>query len=269
MGPALLSVLAPILTQIVGGLFPDPVEKSKAEAEVMKQLLASQGELEKATSEIIKTEAASEHWLAANWRPLTMLLVEGDGAAARDVLRSLESRVARLPESAREDRQSWISFYRGWLGVLEHDAAGVDRMIAELETDATDDLRRRLVARLQGEAALGDLRFEDAVGAFEQAATSDPFVLVRLAAAYDGLGRSATATALYNEAASCDTFDFECALARGLAQPIGWPAPPSTAPFDWESTPPETKDGAPDTIARLGQRLESTTRSSATPSAGC
>ena len=73
MAPALLSVLAPILTQIVGGLFPDPVEKSKAEAEVMKQLLASQGELEKATSEIIKTEAASEHWLAANWRPLTML----------------------------------------------------------------------------------------------------------------------------------------------------------------------------------------------------
>lgn len=70
---ALLSVLAPILTQIVGGLFPDPVEKSKAEAEVMKQLLASQGELEKATSEIIKTEAASNHWLAANWRPLTML----------------------------------------------------------------------------------------------------------------------------------------------------------------------------------------------------
>ena len=73
MGPALLSVLAPILTQIVGGLFPDPVEKCKAEAEVMKQLLDSQGELEKATSEIIKTEAASEHWLAANWRPLTML----------------------------------------------------------------------------------------------------------------------------------------------------------------------------------------------------
>ena len=73
MAPALLSVLAPILTQIVGGLFPDPVEKSKAEAEVMKQLLASQGEFEKATAEIIKSEAESEHWLAANWRPLTML----------------------------------------------------------------------------------------------------------------------------------------------------------------------------------------------------
>lgn len=69
----LIPIIAPLLTQIVGGLFPDPVEKSKAEAEVMKQLLTSQGEFEKATAEIIKSEAESEHWLAANWRPLTML----------------------------------------------------------------------------------------------------------------------------------------------------------------------------------------------------
>lgn len=69
----LIPIIAPFVTQIIGSLFPDPVEKSKAEAEVMKQLLASQGEFEKATAEIIKTEAASEHWLAANWRPLTML----------------------------------------------------------------------------------------------------------------------------------------------------------------------------------------------------
>ena len=65
-----LAVLAPMLTQIVGSLFPDPQERAKAEAEVMKGLLATQDQL----AEIIKTEASSEHWLAANWRPLTMLV---------------------------------------------------------------------------------------------------------------------------------------------------------------------------------------------------
>lgn len=70
---ALIPILGPLLSQIVGNLFPDPTEKAKAEAEVMRQLLASQAEIDKATSEIIKTEAASSHWLAANWRPLTML----------------------------------------------------------------------------------------------------------------------------------------------------------------------------------------------------
>lgn len=65
-----LTVLAPMLTQIVGSLFPDPQDRAKAEAEVMKGLLATQDQL----AEIIKTEASSEHWLAANWRPITMLV---------------------------------------------------------------------------------------------------------------------------------------------------------------------------------------------------
>lgn len=70
---ALIPSLVPILGKVVGNLFPDPAEKAKAEAEVMRQLLSAQSEIEKAASEIIRTEAASEHWLAANWRPLTML----------------------------------------------------------------------------------------------------------------------------------------------------------------------------------------------------
>ena len=68
-----LPILAPIITQIVGSLFPDPGEKAKAEAEVMKQLIASQDQI----GDIIKTEAASEHWLTANWRPITMLVFVG------------------------------------------------------------------------------------------------------------------------------------------------------------------------------------------------
>lgn len=74
---ALVPALAPIIGQIVGSLFPDPTKKAKAEAEAMRQLLAHQSEIESAAAKIIQTEAASTHWLAANWRPLTMLVFVG------------------------------------------------------------------------------------------------------------------------------------------------------------------------------------------------
>lgn len=74
---ALIPALAPIVGQIVGSLFPDPTEKAKAEAEAMRQLLAHQSEIESAAAKIIQTEAASIHWLAANWRPLVMLVFCG------------------------------------------------------------------------------------------------------------------------------------------------------------------------------------------------
>lgn len=77
MFAALLPVLAPILSSVVGNLFPDPAEKAKAEAEVLKQLLNAETQIQNATADIIKTEAASTHWLAANWRPLTMLTFTG------------------------------------------------------------------------------------------------------------------------------------------------------------------------------------------------
>lgn len=70
---ALIPALAPILGKVVSNLFPDPAEKAKAEAEVMSQLLTHQAEIESAAAKIINTEAASQHWLAANWRPITML----------------------------------------------------------------------------------------------------------------------------------------------------------------------------------------------------
>jgi hypothetical protein len=74
---ALIPTLAPILGKVVGNLFPDPEQKAKAEAEMMKALLAHQAEIEGAAAKIIQTEAASSHWLAANWRPLTMLVFVG------------------------------------------------------------------------------------------------------------------------------------------------------------------------------------------------
>jgi len=74
---ALIPALAPILGRVVGNLFPDPEARAKADAEVMNQLLRHQGELEVAAAKIIQTEAASRHWLAANWRPLTMIVFVG------------------------------------------------------------------------------------------------------------------------------------------------------------------------------------------------
>lgn len=73
MMPALIPALAPIIGQIVGNLFPDPAERANAEAETMRQLIAHQGSIESAAAQVIQTEAASTHWLAANWRPLTMI----------------------------------------------------------------------------------------------------------------------------------------------------------------------------------------------------
>jgi hypothetical protein len=66
-------VLAPILGNIVKSKFPDPAEQARVEAEVTAQLWANAHQLNAAAAEIINTEAASQHWLAANWRPLTMI----------------------------------------------------------------------------------------------------------------------------------------------------------------------------------------------------
>lgn len=71
--PALIPALVPIVGRIVGNLFPDREAKAKAEAEALKMLLAHQHELEHAAARVVHAEAASTHWLAANWRPLTML----------------------------------------------------------------------------------------------------------------------------------------------------------------------------------------------------
>ena len=70
---ALIPALAPILGSIIKSKFPDPAEAAKAEAELTAQLWANAHQLNAAAADIIKTEAASEHWLASNWRPLTML----------------------------------------------------------------------------------------------------------------------------------------------------------------------------------------------------
>ena len=71
---AIVPALAPVLSRVVGNLFPDPTERAKAEAEAMRQLLAAQSQIEAAAADIVKAEASSGNWLAAAWRPITMLV---------------------------------------------------------------------------------------------------------------------------------------------------------------------------------------------------
>lgn len=63
--------------KLIDKLWPNPAEKDKAKLALME--LAQKGELVELTgrAEIVKTEAASEHWLASNWRPIVMLTFTG------------------------------------------------------------------------------------------------------------------------------------------------------------------------------------------------
>lgn len=70
----LIGVLAPILGQVVDKFFPDTEKRDMAKLQIMGELQKQSGEIEKAAAGIINTEAASKHWLAANWRPVTMLV---------------------------------------------------------------------------------------------------------------------------------------------------------------------------------------------------
>ena len=70
---ALIPVLAPILGSIIKSKFPDPAEAAKAEADLTAQLWANAHRLNEAAASIIRAEASSKHWLASNWRPITML----------------------------------------------------------------------------------------------------------------------------------------------------------------------------------------------------
>ena len=60
--------------KLIDKIIPDKEAADKAKLELLK--LDQEGKLTelKAQAQIINTEAASQHWLAANWRPITMLI---------------------------------------------------------------------------------------------------------------------------------------------------------------------------------------------------
>jgi len=59
--------------KLIDRLWPDPATKAQAQIALLE--LAQKGELAEFTAraDIVKTEAASENWLASSWRPLLML----------------------------------------------------------------------------------------------------------------------------------------------------------------------------------------------------
>jgi hypothetical protein len=59
--------------KLIDRLWPDPAQRDQAKLALME--MAQRGELAEFTARagIVNTEAASDHWLAANWRPLLML----------------------------------------------------------------------------------------------------------------------------------------------------------------------------------------------------
>lgn len=69
----LISLFAPILGNFLKSKFPDEAEAKKAENELLLELWKQSAVLNQSAAEIIKTEAQSEHWLAAVWRPILML----------------------------------------------------------------------------------------------------------------------------------------------------------------------------------------------------
>lgn len=58
---------------IINKFIPDPAEKAKAQAAFLEMNHQERMVLMQSSGEIVKAEAASSHWLAANWRPLTMI----------------------------------------------------------------------------------------------------------------------------------------------------------------------------------------------------
>ena len=60
-------------SEVLKRVIPDPEQRAQAELNLAK--LSQSGELAKLQSAagVVTAEAKSEHWLTANWRPLTML----------------------------------------------------------------------------------------------------------------------------------------------------------------------------------------------------
>jgi hypothetical protein len=74
---ALLPVLGPILSDVIRRVVPDGEAQAKAEAEAQLLLMQRSSQIEQAAADIVKTEAQSEHWLTATWRPIVMLTLTG------------------------------------------------------------------------------------------------------------------------------------------------------------------------------------------------
>lgn len=70
----LINTLLNVGNKIIDRLFPDPIERTKAQLELLK--LQQNGELAQIVeqSKVVIAEIQSESWLVRNWRPMIMVL---------------------------------------------------------------------------------------------------------------------------------------------------------------------------------------------------
>lgn len=77
MFAALLSVLSPILGDVVKNLFPDPADETKRielQNQLTMALVQQASAIETAAAGIVTAEVQGQSWLQRNWRPLAMLV---------------------------------------------------------------------------------------------------------------------------------------------------------------------------------------------------
>jgi len=72
---ALITVLAPIVGDLVKRLIPDGDKSMDVEKEIKLALLEHTDSLESLRGKIVLEEAKSSHWLTATWRPLLMMVI--------------------------------------------------------------------------------------------------------------------------------------------------------------------------------------------------
>jgi intracellular septation protein A len=69
----LIPTLAPILSDVINRIAPDKDMEKRLNHELQTALSDRKADIEKAALDVIKTEAASNHWITSAWRPITML----------------------------------------------------------------------------------------------------------------------------------------------------------------------------------------------------
>ena len=72
---ALLTVLAPLLGDVLKRVIPDMDKRMDIEREVKLALLEHTDSLESIRGKIVLEEAKSTNWMTAAWRPLLMMVV--------------------------------------------------------------------------------------------------------------------------------------------------------------------------------------------------
>ena len=72
---ALITVLAPIVGDLVKRLIPDGDKSIEIEKEIKLALLEHTDSLEALRGKIVLEEAKSSSWLTATWRPLLMMVI--------------------------------------------------------------------------------------------------------------------------------------------------------------------------------------------------